>query len=269
MAQPATTSVSAQRNYRQTESDANHRHTPRGESQFTKSIAHGVKSHKRYNAAWTTCCARPRAPRRGISGSAASAYFVTPLLSRRPPDVASPRLLDCGCGTGDNLELLVAFGRAYGFDLTAVGLQLGHEAGRTRLARATVTAVPFPDNAFDVVDLVRRPLLPRDADERAAIAEMYRVRGPAATSLINVAAMESLRGDHSVLSHEVRRYSRASLRTPARPAPASASSGSPTPTPSCFRRWPSAARCSAGAACRAKSDAAQEISVPPAPVNWP
>jgi hypothetical protein len=40
---------------------------------------------------------------------------------------------------------------------------------------------------------------------------MYRVARPGGWLLINVAAMEMLRGDHSVLSHELRRYSRSSL----------------------------------------------------------
>src|SRR5262245_40121028 len=78
-------------------------------------------------------------------------FFVTPLLQQAAAGRINLRLLDCGCGTGNNLELLGHFGRAYGFDLTAVGLRIGREAGRTRLARATVTAVPFPSNAFDIV----------------------------------------------------------------------------------------------------------------------
>src|SRR3954469_1406006 len=76
--------------------------------------------------------------------------FVTPLLQRAAAGRAAARLLDCGCGTGANLELLAQVGRAYGFDLTAVGLPLGRDAGRTRLARATVTAAPFPTGAFDI-----------------------------------------------------------------------------------------------------------------------
>ena len=44
---------------------------------------------------------------------------------------------------------------------------------------------------------------------------MFRVAKPGGFVLVNVAAMESLRGDHSVLSREVRRYSRASLVTAA------------------------------------------------------
>lgn len=138
-------------------------------------------------------------------------YFVTPLLRQAVAGIANPRLLDCGCGTGNNLDLLSTFGQSYGFDLTEVGLQLGHQSGRTRLARATVAAVPFPGNTFDVVTSFDVLYSLPDPVERAAIAEMYRLTRPGGYILINVAAMESLRGDHSVLSHEVRRYSRASL----------------------------------------------------------
>jgi hypothetical protein len=41
---------------------------------------------------------------------------------------------------------------------------------------------------------------------------MFRLTRPGGWVLINVAAMDVLKGDHSVLSHEVRRYTRDSLR---------------------------------------------------------
>ena len=47
--------------------------------------------------------------------------------------------------------------------------------------------------------------------EVAAVAEMFRVLRPGGFLVLNVAAMDLLRGNHSVLAHEVRRYSRASL----------------------------------------------------------
>jgi ubiquinone/menaquinone biosynthesis C-methylase UbiE len=47
--------------------------------------------------------------------------------------------------------------------------------------------------------------------ERHAIAEMFRVLEPGGTVIVNVAAIDALRGNHSVLSGEVRRYSRADL----------------------------------------------------------
>ncbi|HJZ75523.1 MAG TPA: class I SAM-dependent methyltransferase [Vicinamibacterales bacterium] len=139
--------------------------------------------------------------------------FVTPLiqiaLARPAPPAA---ILDCGCGTGANVEWLGRYGRAYGFDLSQIGLRIGREAGRTRLARATVAAAPFPSEAFDLVTSFDVLYSLDDRVEAAAIAEMFRVLKPGGHAIVNVAAMNLLRGDHSVLSREVRRYSRSDLR---------------------------------------------------------
>jgi hypothetical protein len=48
--------------------------------------------------------------------------------------------------------------------------------------------------------------------ERDALNEMYRVLRPGGQIIINVAALNFLRGNHSVLGGEVRRYHRAELR---------------------------------------------------------
>jgi SAM-dependent methyltransferase len=138
-------------------------------------------------------------------------YFVSPLLDRAARGRSGLRLLDCGCGTGNNLDLLESYGHAFGFDLTESGLAFGREAGRTRLARASIGAIPFPDASFDIVTSFDVLYSLPEMVERAAVREMYRVARPGASLVINVAAMEMLRGDHSVLSHELRRYSRDSL----------------------------------------------------------
>src|SRR5437763_13082829 len=78
-------------------------------------------------------------------------WFVTPLVRRALAGRSSARLLDCGCGTGANLDLLARYGSAYGFDRSAVGLQFARRSGKRRIARATVAAAPFPDDAFDLV----------------------------------------------------------------------------------------------------------------------
>jgi SAM-dependent methyltransferase len=137
--------------------------------------------------------------------------FAAPLLHQATKDISAVRLLDCGCGTGANLELLGRFGRAYGFDVSEAGLSIGRESGRTKLVRATVAAAPFPSGAFDVVASFDVLYSLEAPDERAAVAEMYRLTRAGGFAMVNVAAMESLRGDHSVLSREVRRYNRASL----------------------------------------------------------
>ena len=138
-------------------------------------------------------------------------WFTRPLIRRALRGRAHARILDCGCGTGRNLAVLSEFGAAYGFDLSAVGLRLARESGRRRVVRASVTAAPFPSGRFDLVTSFDVLYSLPPADERAAVAEMYRLTRPGGHVLINVAAMEMLRGDHSVLSHELRRYSRSSL----------------------------------------------------------
>jgi len=138
--------------------------------------------------------------------------FVTPLVAEALAGCAEPRILDCGCGTGANVELLNRYGCAFGFDLSATGLSLGRNAGRGRLTRASVTAVPFPSGFFDLVTSFDVLYSLEAHDEQRAVAEMFRLVRSGGFALVNVAAMDILRGDHSVLSHERRRYSRESLR---------------------------------------------------------
>jgi SAM-dependent methyltransferase len=137
--------------------------------------------------------------------------FVEPLV-RQATAGSSVRILDCGCGTGANVEWLGRFGRTYGFDLSQTGVRFGREAGRTKLVRASVTAVPFPSAAFDLVTSFDVLYSLDERHERAALGEMFRLLKPGGFVIINVAALEILRGDHSVLGHELRRYTRSMLR---------------------------------------------------------
>ncbi len=103
--------------------------------------------------------------------------------------------------------------------------------------------------------------------ERAAVHEMYRLLRPGGYALVNVAAMEVLRGDHSVLSREVRRYSRAHPRPPARPAPGSRWFASRTRTPSLFLPMVAVRAAQRLRGLPPEDQAQQDITVPPAPLN--
>ncbi len=192
--------------------------------------------------------------------------IVVPLVRRALEGVPHPRILDCGCGTGANVDLLARFGDAYGFDLSATGLQFGREAGRTRLARASAAAAPFPDALFDLVTSFDVLITLQKSEEHAAAREMHRLTRPGGHVLVNVAALEMLRGDHSVLSHEQRRYSRRMLHdlltgaglVPLRMTYTNVTLVPPLAALRSFQRWRGLAL---------EADAHREITVPAAPIN--
>lgn len=139
-------------------------------------------------------------------------WFVRPEVALAVAGRAAPVIVDCGCGTGANVAWLGEFGTAYGFDLTWNGLALGRAMGRRHLARASIAAIPFPDacadlaTSFDVFQCLPGPI------EQDAIREMWRILKPGGHVLLNVAALDVLRGTHATLSEEVRRYTPGRLR---------------------------------------------------------
>jgi SAM-dependent methyltransferase len=134
------------------------------------------------------------------------------ILSRALNGRRDWRILDCGAGTGRNLDWLSAHGSAAGVELSPTGLAVAR-AHHRRVAQATVTHLPIADASIDVVTSFDVLYCLPDADERAALAEMRRVLRPGGWLLVNVAALDLLRGSHSTLTMEVRRYTPERLRS--------------------------------------------------------
>ena len=188
--------------------------------------------------------------------------FMEPLIA----GVARGRrleILDCGCGTGHNLHLLRRYGRAYGIDLTWAGLQYAHKQGERKIARATVGALPVPSARFDLVTSFDVLYGLPDEVEHAAIAEMVRVLKPGGWAIVNVAALPSLRGNHSVLGGELRRYRRPELRAKLEAAGFRVTRSSYTN----FSILPIVAAIRARQRLSGHVESDAEISVPAAPVN--
>jgi SAM-dependent methyltransferase len=123
----------------------------------------------------------------------------------------SPRLvIDCGAGTGRNLDWLGGYGPAVGVELSPVGLGVARAHGR-RVVRGSVTKLPFPDACADVATSFDVLYCLDDTSEAQALREMRRVLRRGGVALFNVAALDFLRGSHSTLTMEVRRYTKPRL----------------------------------------------------------
>lgn len=89
---------------------------------------------------------------------------------------ASAGILDAGCGTGALVRELLNQGiDAHGIDVSAAAVDRGNLQTPDRLSRASVLALPFPDQSFDTVASVGclEHLAPRDVS--LALAEIHRV----------------------------------------------------------------------------------------------
>lgn len=132
-------------------------------------------------------------------------------LIRRLALPCPARILDAGCGTGGGLRWLAEFGSPTGIDwhprATAYAAQTS-----TRVARASVQALPFPPNQFDLVTSFEVLYHLSVSDDVAALREMARVLRPTGWLVVRVPAHNTLRGAHDRQVHTRQRYSKHELR---------------------------------------------------------
>ena len=119
------------------------------------------------------------------------------------------RILDCGCGVGQNLPVLAPYGHPIGFELEEKPALASHQYGYP-VVRADITRIPFPDASFDLA--VSFDVMQCIYPDVAAVREMTRVVRPGGRVLLLVAALDILHGDHSEVWNEFRRYTPATAR---------------------------------------------------------
>ncbi len=116
------------------------------------------------------------------------------------------RVLDAGCGTGAGMDFLSRYGPAYGVDLAQEAIDFCALRGLSRMARASVSSLPFPDASFDLVTsfdvLYHRAV----EDDVCALREFHRVLKEDGQLLLRVPAFNFLRGHHDVIVHTRHRY---------------------------------------------------------------
>ncbi len=121
-----------------------------------------------------------------------------------------PRILDVGCGTGANLQMLAEFGVAEGVDVSAEALDFCRARGLGQVRQGAAESLPYEDAQFDLVtglDVVEHL-----DDDVAGLREMFRVLRPGGRVLLFVPAFMFLWGVQDDLSNHRRRYTLAELK---------------------------------------------------------
>lgn len=133
------------------------------------------------------------------------------LIERTIPLPEKARILEVGCGTGHNLQMLEKFGTVDGIEIDDAARAIAEK----RLGRA-IASSPLPElkgitrgyydlvAALDVVEHVD--------DDKATIAALASCIKPGGKLLVTVPAHQWMWSAHDELNHHKRRYSKSGLR---------------------------------------------------------
>jgi SAM-dependent methyltransferase len=130
---------------------------------------------------------------------------LTRNLKSETQDGVSIRILDVGCGTGANLEMLNGFGRAEGVDVSDDALEFCRTKGLT-VHKGLAEELPFGDGTFDLVTAL--DVIEHLDDDVAGLREMHRIVRSGGKTLIFVPAFMWLWGVQDDISHHRIRYTR-------------------------------------------------------------
>lgn len=129
---------------------------------------------------------------------------------KRDLNVTRPHILDVGCGTGANLEMLSQFGDAEGVDVSHDALAFCRERGLKNVRHGEAEKLPYEDETFDLVTAL--DVVEHLDDDLAGLREMQRVLKPGGRALFFVPAFKFLWGVQDDISHHRRRYRIPELR---------------------------------------------------------
>ena len=131
--------------------------------------------------------------------------FLEKIVQNPKSKVQSPKLLDVGCGTGGNLEMLEKFGAAEGVDVSDDALEFCRSKNLT-VHKGLAEKLPFEDESFDVVTAL--DVVEHLDDDIAGLAEMFRVLKTGGKTLIFVPAFMWLWGVQDDVSNHRIRYTK-------------------------------------------------------------
>lgn len=118
------------------------------------------------------------------------------------------RILDVGCGTGANLEMLKQYGDSEGVDVSDDALEFCRKKG-LKVHKGLAEELPFENETFDLVTAL--DVVEHLDDDVAGLKEMHRILKKDGKTLIFVPAFMWLWGVQDDISNHRIRYTRAQI----------------------------------------------------------
>ena len=131
--------------------------------------------------------------------------FLREIVQKIRTPHSALRILDVGCGTGANLEMLQKFGAAEGVDVSDEALEFCQSKG-LKTHKGLAEKLPFADESFDLVTAL--DVVEHLDDDLAGLREMNRVLKPGGRTLIFVPAFMWLWGVQDDVSNHRIRYTK-------------------------------------------------------------
>jgi SAM-dependent methyltransferase len=137
--------------------------------------------------------------------------ILSDLIARKIKLPTDARILEVGCGTGHNLEMLGRFGRVDGIEVDGAARAIAS----TRLGHAVLDAplpdLPgVPDHIYDLIAIL--DVIEHVDEDVAGLASLARKLRPGGRILITVPAFPFMWSAHDVVNHHKRRYTRRTLK---------------------------------------------------------
>lgn len=123
------------------------------------------------------------------------------------------KILEVGCGTGGNLEMLLEYGEVFAFeyDSSAREMAISRNGHKAKIEMgACPNAIPFHEELFDLICIF--DVLEHIEKDIETIFELRKRLKKNGKILITVPAYQWLYGSHDVYLHHIRRYSKSNLK---------------------------------------------------------
>ena len=134
--------------------------------------------------------------------------FLQTIVQSLKSKVQSLKILDVGCGTGANIEMLSVYGEAEGVDVSDDALEFCRKKG-LKVQKGLAETLPYADETFDLTTAL--DVIEHLDDDIAGLTDLFRVTKSGGYSLIFVPAFMWLWGVQDDISNHRIRYTKSQI----------------------------------------------------------